>query len=53
MKKLNNFFFSQVNFNVWFWSAVVQSSNKELVETVNYSCNFVTVLTLMYCLLLR
>ncbi|XP_033230756.1 post-GPI attachment to proteins factor 3-like isoform X1 [Belonocnema kinseyi] len=37
----------------WIWSAVFHARDKYFTEVMDYSCAFTTVLTLLYCLLLR
>ncbi|XP_058799125.1 post-GPI attachment to proteins factor 3 [Phymastichus coffea] len=45
--------FSVICLHGWFWSAIFHTRDKDFTEVMDYSCAFVIVLTLLYCLLLR
>lgn len=46
-------FLSLVCLNGWIWSSIFHARDTAFTEVMDYSCAFVMVLTLLYCMLLR
>ncbi|XP_043249531.1 post-GPI attachment to proteins factor 3 [Colletes gigas] len=46
-------YFSMICIHGWFWSSVFHARDTPFTEAMDYSCAFIMVLTLFYCMLLR
>ncbi|XP_012247470.1 post-GPI attachment to proteins factor 3 isoform X2 [Bombus impatiens] len=46
-------FHGKVCMHGWFWSSIFHARDTPFTEVMDYSCAFIMVLTLLYCMLLR
>ncbi|XP_017886703.1 post-GPI attachment to proteins factor 3 isoform X1 [Ceratina calcarata] len=46
-------YFSLICMHGWFWSSVFHARDTPFTEVMDYTCAFIMVLTLLYCMLLR
>ena len=46
-------YFSTICIHGWFWSSIFHARDAPFTEVMDYSCAFIMVLTLLYCMLLR
>ncbi|KAG7208527.1 hypothetical protein KM043_014746 [Ampulex compressa] len=46
-------YFNIICLNAWFWSSIFHAQDTPFTEVMDYTCAFIMVLTLFYCMLLR